>query len=124
MKAADRPMTIRDRSVTNPISALIVSHQNGNLNGLHFQVLAWVERRRSREKRPAIADIAPFVLDRAVAELVLEGLVKGVCVRRGSDQGAHWEATCLTAVGREALIRHRRAQPPQEPQPWGVRLFG
>lgn len=58
------------------------------------------------------------MVDRAVAELVIAGLVKAVAIPPSKYDHAHWQPTSLTALGWEALVRHRRSLPRPAPQPW------
>jgi hypothetical protein len=119
MSSVNRSITNHHRTVTNRTTAALLSDQNSNLTPLHLQLLQWVEGRRADDTRPRLPDISPFIVDSAVAELVLRGLVKAVAIPRSRYDTAHWEPTGLTPSGRKMLARHRRSQPePSVPQPW------
>ena len=123
MNPVSRSITNQHRSVTNYRTPIAGNDQNGNLTALHLQILQWVEGRTAGQTRPQLANIAPFLIDRAVAELVLGGLVKAVSVPQSRYDSAHWEPTALTASGWRVLARHRRAQPRPTTHPWW-RIFG
>ena len=125
MSRLNRSITSPRRSITNRSRAIPFDDQKGNLTALHFQILRWVEAHGAGETRPEIEGLSTFAIDRAVAELVLAGLIKGVSVPQHRYKEAHWEAKALTWKGWQALVRHRRAQPRPVHQPWWrIRLFG
>ncbi len=125
MRPLIRPITIRRRSITNRSRLTPLAEHNRNLTALHFQILEWVEGRRSGGSRPQIDGLSSFAIDGAVAELVLEDLIKAVSIPRSRYDRAHWEPTGLTASGWRTLLRHRRTQPqPVTHSWWPLRIWG
>ena len=119
------PITNRRRLVTNSRRATPLKDQNGNLTPLHFQILQWVEGRRSGNSRPRLEGLSTFAIDSAVADLVLRDLIKAVAMPQRRYDQAHWEPTGLTPIGWRTLLRHRRAQPKPVTLPWWrVRIWG
>ena len=111
MRPLIHPITNRRSSVTKRRRPTPLDDQNGNLTPLHFQVLQWVEARRSGDRRAAIEGLSAFSLDTVVAELVLRDLIKAVSIPQKRFHPTRWEPTGLTAAGWRLLMKHRRTRP-------------
>jgi hypothetical protein len=105
------PITNRRSSVTKRRRQPPLDDKNGNLTPLDFQVLQWVEARRSGDRRSQIEGLSAFSLDTVVAELVLRDLIKAVSMPQRRFNRARLEPTGLTAAGWRTLMKHRRTKP-------------
>jgi len=125
MRPLITPITNRRRSVTKRSRPTPLDDQNGNLTPLHFQILLWVEGRRSGDKRPQLEGLSAFSLDSAVADLILRDLIDAVSIPQKRYNRAHWEPTGLTPKGWRTLLRHRRKKPQPITHPWWpLRIWG
>jgi hypothetical protein len=124
MDLVSRSVTRRG-SLANQRRSTAAVDQAGHIGSLHIEILEWIEARRGADTRPQLAGIPPLAVDRAVAELVLAGLITAIAVPGSKYDQGHWQPTGLTAAGWEALVRYRRRQPrPAGHRWWRLKLFG